>query len=565
MKKFYLVLLLLCFGSAFGQIQNNSLEQQILAQRGEVHFSFTLPKSYSLAKLSKMISIDNVDNNKVYAYASKQAFGRFKNLGITYQLQHTSAMKLNPTMASSMNGFIQSWDTYPTYVQYDSLMQKLANDYPDICKYHVLGTLPSGRKILALQMGDNVNIHEAEPRFLYTSSMHGDELTGYVLMLRLANYLLTNYGQNAFVDSLMNNIEIWINPLANPDGAYYAGNLSLSSAKRYNANFVDLNRNYPDPDDGLHPDGKAWQPETIIFKAFADSFGFNMSANFHGGAEVANYPWDTWSKLTADDSWWRHVCHQYADSAQGNSTTNYFIGPSGANGTGVINGYQWYPIVGGRQDYMNYYQHCREVTIELSNQKLPNANTLPFYWNANKLSMLDYMMQSNYGLHGIITDSISKQPIEAKVFISGHDVDESHVFSRLPLGDYYRYLDSAYYSVTYSAPHYYSKTIDSVRIDREQIKVLNVELAPDYSAINSAQKFSFKVFPNPSSSQIQIQSKDKIMNLTFYSIQGKQLENLNFNQAKNIRFDVSHYPSGVYFIQLQNEQGALSERKILIP
>ncbi len=565
MKKWYLVLLLICFGSVYGQTQNILQEQQILAQRGEVYFSFMLPKNISISKLSKMISIDNVDQNQVLAYANKQAFDRFKNLGITYQLQHTSAMKLNPTMASSMNDFIQSWDTYPTYVQYDSLMQKLANDYPDICKYHVLGTLPSGRKILALQMGDNVNIHEAEPRFLYTSSMHGDELVGYVLMLRLADYLLTNYGQNALVDSLMNNIEIWINPLANPDGAYYAGNLSLSSAKRYNANSVDLNRNYPDPDDGPHPDGKAWQPETIIFKAFADSFGFNMSANFHGGSEVANYPWDTWSKLTADDSWWKYVCHQYADSAQVNSTTNYFMGPSGANGTGVINGYQWYPIFGGRQDYMNYYQHCREVTIELSNQKLPNAYSLPFYWNANKSSMLDYMMQSHYGLHGIITDSISKQPIEAKVFISGYDVDESHVFSRLPLGDYYRYLDSAYYSITYSAAHYYSKTIDSVRINQGQVTVLNVELAPDYTALNSAQKFSFKVFPNPSSSQIQIQSKDKIMNLKFYSIQGKQLENLSFDQTKNIRFDVSHYPSGVYFIQIQNEQGVLSQRKILIP
>ena len=565
MKKWCLVLLLICFGSVYGQTQKNLQEQHVLAQRGEVYFSFMLPKNISISKLSKMISIDNIDQNQVFAYANKQAFGRFKTLGIAYQLQHTSAMKLNPTMASSMNDFIQLWDTYPTYVQYDSLMQKLANDYPDICKYHVLGTLPSGRKILALQMGDNVNNHEAEPRFLYTSSMHGDELVGYVLMLRLANYLLTNYGQNALVDSLMNNIEIWINPLANPDGAYSAGNLSLSSAKRYNANFVDLNRNYPDPDDGPHPDGKAWQPETIIFKAFADSFGFNMSANFHGGSEVANYPWDTWSKLTADDSWWRSVCHQYADSAQVNSTTNYFMGPSGANGTGVINGYQWYPIFGGRQDYMNYYQHCREVTIELSNQKLPNANTLPFYWNANKSSMLDYMMQSHYGLHGIIIDSISKQPIEAKVFISSHDVDESHVFSRLPMGDYYRYLDSAYYSITFSAAHYYSKTIDSVRINQGQIKVLNVELAPDYTALNSAQKFSFKVFPNPSSSQIQIQSKDKIRNLKFYSIQGKQLENLNFNQTKKIRFDVSHYPSGVYFIQLQNEQGVLSQRKILIP
>ena len=564
MREFYLVLLLVWFGSAYGQIQNTSPEQYILAQRGEVYFSFSLPKQSSLEKLSKMISIDNVDKNKVFAYANKQAFRQFLQLGISYDLLDESTVKLNPTMATSMSDFMQSWNSYPTYYQYDSLMQKLANDYPDICKYHVLGTLPSGRKILALQMGDSVNIHEAEPRFLYTSSMHGNELTGYVLMLRLANYLLSNYGTNAVVDSLMNNIEIWINPLANPDGAYYGGNMTLASAKRYNANFVDLNRNYPDPDDGPHPDGKAWQAETVIFKTFADSIGFNMSANFHGGAEVANYPWDTWSKLTADDLWWKYVCHQYADSAQVNSASSYFNGPSGAYGSGVINGYQWYPIFGGRQDYMNYYQHCREVTIELSNQKLPNAGMLPFYWNANKSSLLNYMMQSQYGLHGIITDSVTKQPIEAKVFINGHDMDESHVFNRLPYGDYYRYLDSAYYSVTYSAPHYHSKTIDSVRIDRNQLTVLNVALAPDDAGIESVQKSPIKVYPNPTSGVVYILSQNEIIDYSLYSIQGKLLKYNAVNNLKKLSIDISNFPSGVYLIQIQDAEGNRSQQKIII-
>ena len=30
-------------------------------------------------------------------------------------------------------------------------------------------------------------------------------------------------------------------------------------------NFIDLNRNYPDPEDGLHPDGNPYQQETNIF------------------------------------------------------------------------------------------------------------------------------------------------------------------------------------------------------------------------------------------------------------------------------------------------------------
>ena len=40
---------------------------------------------------------------------------------------------------------------------------------------------------MIVQISDNVGKKENEPSFLYTSSMHGDELAGYVLMLRLIN------------------------------------------------------------------------------------------------------------------------------------------------------------------------------------------------------------------------------------------------------------------------------------------------------------------------------------------------------------------------------------------
>ena len=104
--------------------------------------------------------------------------------------------------------------------------------------------------------------------------MHGDELAGYPTMLRLIDYLLCNYGSDDYVDYLVENMEIWINPLANPDGTYRGGNDNVSMSTRSNGGFADLNRNFPDPQDGPHPDGKDYQEETLAFMSLAENVDF---------------------------------------------------------------------------------------------------------------------------------------------------------------------------------------------------------------------------------------------------------------------------------------------------
>jgi hypothetical protein len=353
------------------------------------------------------------------------------------------------------------------------MMIAFADSFPDICKLHHLGTLNSGREILIVQISDNVGQKENEPSFLYTSSMHGDELAGYILSLRLIDYILNGYDNNPRLTELVNEIDIWINPLANPDGAYYGGNQDVWSATRYNANWNDLNRNYPDPEDGAHPDGNPWQDETVIFMGLADTVNFTISANMHGGAEVCNYPWDTWSILTADDSWWQYVSHEYADSCQINSGNGYF----NYLNDGITNGWDWYEIDGGRQDYMNYFRYCREFTLELSDDKTPDTWDLPTLWDANYPSLLNYMEQSLYGIRGIVTDSITGVPLKAKIEITGHDLDSSHVYSNLPIGNYHRHIFQGNYNLTFSKSGYYSKTINATILNNDII-IEDVQLLP---------------------------------------------------------------------------------------
>jgi hypothetical protein len=377
---------------------------EIFLTKNEIYFSFEYQKKSELDKYSKIISLDHkIDKNTAYAYANKKQFENFINLNIEYKIIDNSFFYNNQSK--------NNWDYYPTYNQYVNMMYAFADSFPQICKIHSLGTLSSGREILILNISDNINQKENEPSFLYTSSMHGDELTGYVLMLRFIDDILNKYNVDSRITNLVNEIDIWINPLANPDGAYAGGNNNVWGATRSNANFVDLNRNYPDPQDGQHPDGNPWQDETLMFMGLADTISFNLSSNLHTGAVVANYPWDTWSQLTADDNWWQHVCNEYADTCQMYGGSNYF---SNFN-DGIVNGNDWYEIDGGRQDYMNYFKQCREFTLELSNDKTPNPQDLPSFWNATHPSFYNYMEQSLYGLRGIITDSITGLPLKQKL------------------------------------------------------------------------------------------------------------------------------------------------------
>ena len=60
---------------------------------------------------------------------------------------------------------------------------------------------------------------------------------------------------------------------------------------RYNANGLDLNRNFPEVQ-ATHPNPPPIQHETELVIDWIHNTTFVLSANLHGGEEVANYPLD---------------------------------------------------------------------------------------------------------------------------------------------------------------------------------------------------------------------------------------------------------------------------------
>ena len=518
----------------------------LFEESGEVYFSFDLDSKAELNRISKIVSIDHgIELPHVYAYANKSEFVKFLEFEIPYTIETKPGAlfkDLNMLLSLDAKG-VNDWDFYPSYDVYVEMMYTFAADYPELCEVSSIGTSENGRDLLVAKITDNLTVQENEPRLLYTSSMHGDEIAGFPLSLRLIDYLLSNYETDTRIASIVNNVELWINPLANPDGAYTNNNNTVYNAQRYNANWVDLNRNYPDPEDGAHSDGNPYQAETEAFMAFADSVGFDISSNFHGGAEVANYPWDTWATYPADLDWWLHVMNEYAQLAQDNSSNNYFT----AFDNGIVNGFDWYEVNGGRQDYMNYFHNCREFTLEISNAKTPAGADLPYYWDANYNSFLAYIEQSIYGVHGIVTDSLTGAPILAEVFIANHDADNSHVYSNLPIGDYHRYLSIGNYTITFSAEGYISKSI-AVDVSTNETTDLDVQLLSNNVLIKENLATNLHLFPQPAHSYINVSGLPKhTSELYVLNALGERVRSINSEHTEAITIYKENLSAGTYF------------------
>lgn len=485
--------ILISFLFLFGSLVVAQTAEDYLNSRGEVYFSFTIFNKAELEEITKIISIDKISGDKIYAYASRNEFEKFSKMNFDVNIEAHPGDDDPGKVVNSIEE-ISEWDAYPTYGAYVQMMETFAADYPDICRLVDAGNTVLNRKILFVVISDNVEQREAEPQFMYSSTMHGDETAGYVLMLRLIDSLLTSYGNDDRITEIINGAEIWINPLANPDGTYRSDDNTLSGATRTNWNGYDLNRNFPDPVAGQNPNGP-WQPETIIMKDLADNNRFVLSANFHGGAEVVNYPWDHKYTLHADNDWYVMVCREYADTVHAYSNS-YMTGFD----DGITNGADWYIVHGGRQDYYTYFAYGRETTIELSNQKLLNAALLPAHWEYNKRSLLNYIEQSLYGISGIVTLPLALANTSAKVEIIGHDLDHSEVYTDPRSGNYHRLIEAGTYSLTFSAPGYVTKTIDDVVVSDGAATILNVtldkEIVPVELNFFTAQLNDNKVFLN---------------------------------------------------------------------
>jgi hypothetical protein len=365
------------------------------------------------------LTIDHVDEAGFTVYGPEGLYSALTDLSIPFE---------KPQVLK------QEKSDYMSHEEMESRLKSLAEDYSHIVKYSVVGTSIEGRNIFVIKISDNVEVDEVEPEFKYIGLMHGNEITGREMMWMLVRDLVTSYEKDSSIASLIDNTEIFIMPTMNPDGTAHR--------RRGNAKWVDLNRDFPDfstSDNQNTPAGR--EPETAVVMEFQKQRNFSLSANFHTGAEVVNYPWDTVSERHPLNDIVMEFSRSYANRVDYLRNSRRFPG-------GIVNGHDWYEVNGGMQDWSSYWYNDLQVTIELSNNKWPSASLMEDYYEANREAMIAYIANIHHGAGFALTETNQRGLVMIRDLSSGLEVGpysfkDSEFYRVLPEGLYEFAIETA--------------------------------------------------------------------------------------------------------------------------
>ncbi|MCA9277975.1 MAG: hypothetical protein H6815_04215 [Phycisphaeraceae bacterium] len=209
-------------------------------------------------------------------------------------------------------------DGYPDLEGVYERMLKAAETHPEICRYvdltERLGTPATheGRHLFAVKISDNPSVSENEPAVLIVANHHARELPAVMSALEAIDQLTSFYNADPSITNIVNNHEIWIAPMWNPDGYHYACTEDRMWRKNRRDNGdgtfgVDLNRNYPfgwgeacagsnraKSETYVGPSA-ASEPETQTMLAFAEAECFAKVADLHAFAGEVRFGYGCWA------------------------------------------------------------------------------------------------------------------------------------------------------------------------------------------------------------------------------------------------------------------------------
>lgn len=350
----------------------------------------------------------------------------------------------------------QDWTAYHNHAQTVAFVESLAGANPNIVSVETLGYSVQNRVIQAIKITDNPHIEEFEPEIRFDGNHHGDETPSVEVCLWLAYRLCQGYGSIPYITSLVNSRVVWIVPMVNPDGR--------TNLTRYNANGIDLNREY----------GYMWdregsspypfsQPESRALRSLMDSRNCVTAASYHGGTVQISQAWSYHYDPPKDNTVYNNLWGYYSavtgySHGQGSHTMYYINGPT--------------------KDYDYGIAGCIGSTVEICMIKNPSPNSIEAICNREDSAMFVLIQKASQGIAGIVTDSATGQPLWASVKVQeiGWPVYTDEIF-----GDYHRYVVPGTYSIKVESPGYRPKTVTGITTSADTFARVDVQLSPNDS------------------------------------------------------------------------------------
>jgi carboxypeptidase T len=443
--------------------------------------------------------------------------------------------------------FILSIDQrYHTFDEVAHELDSIASNYSaiahlDTIGYSTLDSLP----IFAMKISDNVNLDEDEPAVLYVACHHAEEILGIEICMYMIDDLISNYNIDSTKTYWVDNHEIWIVPLLNPEGhtvVMEGIDTTWRKNKRDNNNNgtfdldydgVDPNRNYDfhwveggssDPSSEYYRGPAPFsENETGAMRDLCINENFVFCNTYHsartGLGEVIYYPWRTGSNTSPD----YHFIRQIADTMSKRIIND--------QGTGTYRALPGVGIDGRARNWMygigGTFAYCVEVSTTTIQpgwmvDGICARNLVGAYY------LLDRVERS--GITGCIYDSLTNEPLSAEVIIEGYyDPDLPLRRSDSKYGRYIRMLtqDKSPYDIKFKKCGYEPGYLNNIVVGEGKLTECDVYL----KRIGGSQAVYdvmdiFMIYPNPTRSAlvIHIEKPSQFSSLKIYDVNGRLLK-----------------------------------------
>lgn len=363
---------------------------------------------------------------------------------------------------------------YHVLEETQEFLRTVERSYPQIAKLHIIGRSTLWRvPLLALKISDHPDEDEDEPAVLFDGMHHAREPLGNEICLALIDHLVSRYGWDERVTSWVNDYEIWVIPIMNPEGYKYITDNALASPwwrKNLRDNDgngqidldydgVDLNRNYDwnwiyagssNPADWTYRGPQAFsEDETRAKRDLALRERFVLSLTYHSTGEIVYYQW-SWpgtSVRAPDHALLQEIAAGLAGRIKNTlGTGTYDYGRQ----TGASQSSPWMYAVTGALEFL----------VETGTSFIPLDIPLIESIVASNLEGAFFMLDRGRGpgITGRVLDGRTGEPVEATVSIVEID-DFRYILPRKSdpaTGRYTRLLRPGKYTLEIRHPFYAS-------------------------------------------------------------------------------------------------------------